>query len=68
MALTLDFKNIIQFFTFLSPILISVFLLLQSALNVDMKGIVWMIGSLITWVLAMGLKFMFSRFGMIGYQ
>jgi hypothetical protein len=62
MALTLDFKNIIQFFTFLSPILISVFLLLQSALNTDMKGIVWMIGSLVSWVLAMGVKFMFSNF------
>jgi hypothetical protein len=57
MALTLEPRNILEFFTFLSPIFISVFLLLQSSFNADLKGIVWMVGSFIAWVLGIGFKF-----------
>jgi hypothetical protein len=59
MAIELSFINIMQFFTLLSQILISIFLLLQSAVNADMKGIVWMIGSIVSQAFALGIKQMF---------
>tara|TARA_B100000925_G_scaffold266615_1_gene226550 strand:- start:311 stop:1006 length:696 start_codon:yes stop_codon:yes gene_type:complete len=61
MPLQLDLENVVQFFTFLSPIFISVFLLFQSAMKADMKGIVWMFGSFIAWILGMALKSMFHK-------
>ena len=61
MPLQLDLENVIQFFTFLSPIFISVFLLFQSAMKGDIKGIIWIIGSFLAWVIGMALKSMFHK-------
>ena len=61
MPLQLDLENVIQFFTALSPIFISVFLLLRSAMQSDLKGIVWIIGSFLAWVVGMGFKSMFHK-------
>ena len=61
MPLQLDLENVLQFFTFLSPIFISVFLLFQSAMKGDMKGIAWILGSFVAWILGMALKSMFHK-------
>jgi len=61
MPLQLDLENVLQFFTFLSPIFISVFLLFQSIMKGDVKGIVWMLGSFIAWILGMAIKSMFHK-------
>jgi hypothetical protein len=61
MPLQLDLENVIQFFTFLSPIFISVFLLFQSAMKGDVKGIAWIIGSFLAWVIGMALRSMFHK-------
>ena len=62
MPLRLDLENVVQFFTFLSPIFISVFLLLQSAMKGDIKGIIWIFGSFFAWIIGMALKSMFHKF------
>ena len=61
MPLQLDLENVLQFFTFLSPIFISVFLLFQSIMKGDIKGIVWMLGSFIAWIFGMAVKSMFHK-------
>ena len=61
MALSLDIVNILQFYTFLSPILISVFLLFQSVMKGNLKGIAWIIGSFVAWIVGMGFKSMFKK-------
>ena len=61
MPLQLDLENVLQFFTFLSPIFISVFLLFQSIMKGDVKGIVWMLGSFIAWIFGMAVKSMFHK-------
>uniref|UniRef100_A0A6C0JAF4 Phosphatidic acid phosphatase type 2/haloperoxidase domain-containing protein n=1 Tax=viral metagenome TaxID=1070528 RepID=A0A6C0JAF4_9ZZZZ len=61
MALSLDIVNVLQFYTFLSPIFISVFLLFQSAMKGDLKGIVWIIGSFVAWGVGMIFKSMFNK-------
>ena len=60
MALTLNVQNILQFYTVLSPIFISVFLLLQSVMKGDLKGIVWIIGAFLAWMVGMGIKSIFA--------
>jgi len=59
MAIALNVVNVLEFYTFLSPILISVFLLFQSAMKGDVKGIIWMFGSLIAWMVGMVVKSIF---------
>jgi hypothetical protein len=61
MAISLDVVNVLEFYTFLSPIFISVFLLFQSAMKGDLKGIIWMFGSLIAWMVGMAFKSMFNK-------
>lgn len=56
MALKFNVFNIAQFFTFLSPIIISSFFILQSAMNFDLKAIFWLIGALIAWFFGMLVK------------
>lgn len=56
MAIKFNIFNIAQFFTFLSPIIISSFLLLQSAMNFDLKAIFWLIGSCVAWFIGMLVK------------
>jgi len=60
MALTLSVQNILQFYTVLSPIFISVFLLFQSVMKGDLKGIVWIIGAFLAWAIGMGIKSIFA--------
>ena len=60
MALTLNVQNILQFYTVLSPIFISVFLLLQSVMKGDLKGIVWIIGAFLAWMVGMAFKSIFA--------
>lgn len=45
------FKNMITFFSMLSPIFITTFLLLDSALNVHLKGVIYVIGLLIAQII-----------------
>ena len=61
MAIALNVVNVLEFYTFLSPILISVFLLFQSAMKGDLKGIVWIFGSLVAWMVGMAFKSMFNK-------
>ena len=59
MPLASDPGNVIQFFTFLSPILISSFFVLQSFMDTDIKAMVWLVGQILAWGLGMGAKFGF---------
>ena len=59
MPLSLDPGNVIQFFTFLSPILISSFFVLQSFMDADIKALVWLFGQILAWGIGMGAKFGF---------
>ena len=59
MPLSLDPGNVIQFFTFLSPILISSFFVLQSFMNADIKAMVWLVGQILAWGMGMAFKFGF---------
>ena len=52
-------SNIIEFFAYMSPIIISSFLVLQSFFNGDIKALIWLIGSLFTWLIGMAVKFTF---------
>ena len=52
-------SNIIEFFAFMSPILISSFLVFQSFFNWDLKAMVWLVGAFLTWVIGMAVKFTF---------
>jgi len=51
--------NLIEFFAYLSPILISSFLVLQSFFNGDVKALIWLVGTLLTWIIGMMVKFTF---------
>ena len=51
--------NIIEFFAYMSPIIISSFLVLQSFFNLDVKAMIWLVGALFTWILGMLAKFTF---------
>ena len=51
--------NLIEFFAYLSPILISSFLVFQSFFNWDVKAMVWLVGTLLTWIVGMMVKFTF---------
>jgi hypothetical protein len=59
MAIGMDPGNVIQFFTFLSPILISSFFVLQSFMNADIKAMVWLVGQILAWGIGMATKFAF---------
>tara|TARA_A100001015_G_C14979397_1_gene708810 strand:+ start:688 stop:1383 length:696 start_codon:yes stop_codon:yes gene_type:complete len=61
MAISLDIQNILQFFSFLSPILISTYLIFQSFMEANLKGPMWLIGSLISWAIGIAFKSMFHR-------
>ena len=51
--LSLTIGNIIKFFTFLSPIFISSFLVLQSFVNYDLKALAYLIGTLLAYGIGM---------------
>ena len=59
MALAFSASNLLQFYTFISPIFISLFLLLKSTMEYNMKGIVYIIGVLINYVIGMLIKTIF---------
>ena len=59
MALAFSASNLLQFYTFISPIFISLFLLLKSTMEYNMKGIVYIIGLLINYVIGMLIKTVF---------
>ena len=56
MALTFSLENIIKFFTYISPIFISGFLLVQSAMDWNLKGLVYLIGLCISYIVEYYLK------------
>ena len=62
MALSLDLPNILQFFSFLSPIIISSFLVLQSFISSDVKGIMWLVGNLLAYIFGILAKSAFHKF------
>ena len=51
---TLD--NIMKFLTFISPMFISGFLLLQSAMDWNLKGLVYLVGICISYVIGLLIK------------
>ena len=59
MALTFSLENIIKFFTYISPIFISGFLLVQSAMDWNLKGLVYLIGLCISYLFGLLLKTVF---------
>lgn len=62
MPLRLTPTNLLQFYTFLSPILISCFLLLMGFFNGSPQGVVYLIGTLINHLFGMGFKTFFSKY------
>lgn len=59
MALTFTLDNIMKFLTFVSPMFISGFLLLQSAMDWNLKGLVYLVGICISYVLGLLIKSVF---------
>ena len=59
--LSLTIGNIIKFFTFLSPIFISSFLVLQSFVNYDLKALAYLIGTLLAYGIGMLVKLFFHH-------
>ena len=59
MALTFSLDNIMKFFTYISPIFISGFLLVQSAMDWNLKGLVYLVGLCITYLFGILLKTVF---------
>tara|TARA_B100000035_G_scaffold314963_1_gene333205 strand:- start:220 stop:927 length:708 start_codon:yes stop_codon:yes gene_type:complete len=57
--LSFSIGNIIKFFTFLSPIFISSFLVLQSFVNFDLKGLAYLIGTFVAYGIGMLVKLFF---------
>ncbi len=62
MPLRLTPTNLLQFYTFLSPILISTFLLFMGFFNGTFQGIVYLICVLINHLFGMGFKTFFSKY------
>ena len=62
MPLRLTPTNILQFYTFLSPILISCFLLFMGFYNGSPQGIVYLLGTFINHFFGMGFKSFFSKY------
>ena len=62
MALKFTLSNILQFYTFISPIFISIFLLLRSTMDYNIKGIIYLTGLLVNYIIGMATKSLF--FGM----
>ena len=62
MPLRLTPTNLLQFYTFLSPILISSFLLLIGFFNGGPQGVVYLIGVLVNHIIGMGFKTVFSQY------
>ena len=60
MALKFSLDNIVQFFTFISPIFISLFLLIKSTMDYNIRGIIYLVGLLLNWIIGILLKSMFS--------
>ena len=56
MAIAFGFDNLMIFFTALSPIIISSFFIINSFFNADMKGLIWLIGILITLLTGAGVR------------
>jgi hypothetical protein len=52
MAMDLNFTNIFQFFSAISPLLLGFFMIMISVFNQDLKGMVYLAGVLITTVLS----------------
>ena len=52
MAMDLNFTNMFQFFSAISPLLLGFFMIMISVFNQDLKGIVYLAGVLITTVLS----------------
>jgi len=59
MALTFTLDNIMKFFTYISPIFISSFLLLQSAMDWNLKGLVYLIGICLSYIFGILFKTLF---------
>ena len=59
MALTFTLDNIMKFFTYISPIFISMFLLVQSAMDWNLKGLVYLIGICLSYIVGLLLKTIF---------
>ena len=60
MALAFTIPNLIQFYTFISPIFISLFLLFKSTMDyVPMRGLTYIIGVLLNYLFAMLIKTIF---------
>lgn len=63
MALAFSVTNILQFFTFISPIFITGFLLFQSAMQFNIKGLVYLLGVIISYFIGILVKTFFYKTG-----
>lgn len=62
MPLRFSITNILQFYTFISPILISSFLLLKSTMDYNIKGIVYLVGLSVNYIIGMLVKSLFHNY------
>ena len=62
MPLRLTPTNLLQFYTFLSPIIISCFLLFMGFMNSSPQGVVYLVGTLVNHLLGMGFKSFFAQY------
>ena len=62
MPLRLTPTNLLQFYTFLSPILISCFLLFMGFFNGSPQGVIYLLGTMVNHILGMGFKTFFSKY------
>ena len=62
MPLTFSANNILQFYTFISPIFISSFLLLKSTMDYNIRGVIYLVGLLVNYITGMGIKSIFHNY------
>ena len=62
MAIKFTLSNILQFYTFLSPIFISLFLLVKSSMDYNIKGIIYLVGLLANYIIGMLTKTIFFNY------
>ena len=61
LQLEITIDNVVTFITALSPIILTIFFLLNSALNFDIRGFLWLLGLLVTEMIRLALRAMLKH-------
>ena len=61
LQLEITIDNVVTFVTALSPIILTIFFLLNSALNFDIRGFLWLLGLLVTEMIRLALRAMLEH-------